>query len=256
MLSQMILIDPDRSPDTEALPPRLVGLFNQALEQVLIVRGLLVDSTTFVAGQADRVVLHYEVSRPAVAELRVLGPGVDHVIESVVANPGPSRFNWDGLLDGAPVPEGDFQLIVTAQEGRNQYQRSTSFRVAHAPVDTLPFLTSLPGFQKLPETERPPRDWRPLGIATLLTGAAGGAALALSHPSFEGARVELGLSALVSIGTGLALSLRQPEARAVPAAIRYNALVDQTLVDRNEDIAAANVERRRLVELTVVEVGR
>ncbi|UCC26575.1 MAG: hypothetical protein JSU98_05605 [Gemmatimonadales bacterium] len=250
MLSQMILLDPEREPDVQALPPRLVGLYNQALGQVLVVRGLLVDSASFVSGEG-RVTLHYEVSRPATAELRVVGNGVDQVIQSALTNPGPARFDWGAQLEGDPLPPGDYQLLVTAREGRSEYQGLIGFGVDHSAVDTLPLLTRLEGFDRLPETERPPRDWRPLGITTLLTGAVGGAALALNNSAFDGARLELGLSALVGLGTALALSLRRPDPRPVPAAIRYNELVDRTLQDRNAEIAQQNVERRRRVRLTI-----
>lgn len=252
MLSQMILLDPEREPDPQALPPRLVGLYNQAFGQVLVVRGLLVDSTSFVAGDG-RVTLHYEVSRPASTQLRVVGNGVDVVIDSALANPGSGRFDWSARVDGEAIPEGSYQLIVTAREGRNEYQGLVGFAVAHSPVDTLPLLTRLDGFDKLAESEQPPRNWQPLGVATLLTGAVGGAALALNNSAFDGARLELGVSALLGLGTGLFLSLRRPDPRPVPAAIRYNELVDRTLADRNTAIALENQERRRRVRLTIVE---
>ena len=51
------------------------------------------------------------------------------------------------------------------------------------------------------------------------------------------------------------LSLRRPDPRPVPAAIRYNELVDQTLADRNAAIALENVERRRRVRLTIRRAG-
>ena len=254
-LSQMILIDPEREPDPQNLPPRLVDLWNQALGQVLVVRGMLVDSTSFVSGQG-RVTLHWAVSRPSQTEVRVVGPGVNRIVHERLSNPGDIRWDWDALIDDDPVPAGTYRLVVTAREGRNEYQRAVGFSVAHAPVDTLPLLTSLPGFEKLAETEVPPRDWRPLGMSTLLTGAVGGAALALNNDAFEGARLELGLGALVSLGAGLILSLREPDPRPVPAAIRYNELVDRTLADRNREIADENVDRRRRVRLTIVEAGR
>ena len=254
MLSQMIVLDPEREPDPQALPPRLVGLYNQALGQVLVVRDLLVDSTTFVAGDGA-VTLHYEVSRPSMTQLRVVGNGVDEVVHETLADPGPGRYDWAAQVEGEPLPEGSYQLIVTAREGRNEYQGQVPFRVGHAPVDTVPLLTSLPGFDLLSETEQPPRDWRPLGVSALLTGAVGGAALALGNSAFDSGRLELSLAAVASLGTGLFLSLRRPEPRPVPAAIRYNELVDRSLADRNRDIARQNEERRRRVRLTIREVG-
>ena len=144
-LSQLIVLDPDREPDTQALPPRLVSLYNQAFGQVLVVRGLLVDSIGFVSGEG-RVTLHYEVSRPSVARVRVIGNGLFSVIDSMLVNPGPSRFDWDAMIGGQPVPPGEYQLIVSASEGRNEYQRMARFRVSHSPVDTVSHVNSIDGF--------------------------------------------------------------------------------------------------------------
>lgn len=254
-LSQMIMIDPDREPDRQALPPRIANLWNQAFDQVLVVRGVLVDSVEFVSGEGA-VTIHYEVSRPATATLRLLGSGVDNVIDSRLTNPGSARFDWNAQVDGAPIPPGSYQLLITASEGRNQYQRLAGFTVSHSEVDTTAHVTSIDGFEKVPETEVPPRDWRPLGVSTLLTGAVAGAALALNNSSFEGARVELGVAAVIGIGTGLVLSLREPEARPVPTAIQLNQLIDRSIADRNAQIAAANEERRRRVRMLIVQVDQ
>ncbi|NNF29569.1 MAG: hypothetical protein HKN73_20260 [Gemmatimonadetes bacterium] len=251
-LTQLIVLDPDREPDTQALPPRLVSLYNQAFGQVLVVRRILVDSTSFVSGEG-RVTMHWEVSRPSTARLRLVGNGIDTVIDSMLVNPGPIRYDWDAQVAGAPVPAGDYQLIVTAAEGRSEYQRSAEFGVAHSAVDTVAHISSIDGFEKQPETEIPPRDWRPLGMATLMTGAAAGAALALNNSAFDGARIELGVGAAMAIGSGLALSLRRPDARPVPLAIQLNQLIDRSIADRNQQIAEANAERRRRVLLTVVQ---
>lgn len=252
-LSQLIVLDPDREPDTQALPPRLVSLYNQAFGQVLVVRGLLVDSIGFVSGEG-RVTLHYEVSRPSVARVRVIGNGLYSVVDSMLVNPGPSRFDWDAMIGGQPVPPGEYQLIVSASEGRNEYQRMARFRVSHSPVDTVSHVSSIDGFDKVPEAEYPPRDWRPLGMASLLTGAVAGAALALENGAFDGGRMELNVAAVLGIGAGLALSLRRPDPRPIPAAIQLNQLIDRTIADRNLMIAEQNDERRRRVRLTIVQV--
>jgi hypothetical protein len=252
-LSQMIVLDPDREPNRQALPPRIAGLWDQAWAQVLVVRGVLVDSTAFVAGEG-RVTLHYEVSRPSRTRLRLVGNGIDAVIDSTQVNAGPVRYDWNAMVDGAPLDAGAYQIIVTAAEGRSEYQRLASFSVAHSSVDTLEHVSSIDGFDKRPETEVPPRDWRPLGVATLLTGAAAGAALALNSSAFAGARVELGIATLASLGAGLAFSLRDPDPRPIPTAIELNRLIDRTIADRNAQIVAENQERRRRVRLTVVQV--
>jgi tetratricopeptide (TPR) repeat protein len=252
-LSQMIVLDPDREPNRQALPPRIASLWDQAWAQVLVVRGVLVDSVAFVAGEG-RVTMHYEVSRPARARLRLVGNGIDTVIDSAQVDPGPVRYDWDALVGGSALPAGSYQLIVSAAEGRSEYQRLASFTVSHSAVDTIAHVTSIEGFAKRPETEVPPRDWRPLGVATLLTGAAAGAALALNSSAFDAARVELGVAAALTLGTGLAFSLRRPDARPVPTAIELNRLIDRTLADRNEQIRIDNEERRRRVRLTIVQV--
>lgn len=259
-LSQMLVIDPDREPPRESLPPRISSLHGAALGQVLVLRGVLVDSVSFVGGQGQ-VVMHYQVSRPARVDLRIIGNGVDTTIRSGTANPGLSRFDWSAMIDGTPVPQGEYQLLITAAEGRSQYQRLARFRVGHAAVDTVrhetldDMLAESEQYRRRPETEIPPRDWRPLGVTTLLTGAAAGAALALNNSTFEGNRVELGIGAVISLGTGLWLSLQQPEPRPVQLAIDFNRVVDQTLADRNARIARDNDERRRQVRLTIVQVG-
>lgn len=259
-LSQMLVIDPDREPPRETLPPRISSLHGAALGQVLVLRGVLVDSVSFVGGQGQ-VVMHYQVSRPSRVDLRVIGNGVDTTIRSGTSNPGLSRFDWPALIEGIPVPEGDYQLLVTAEEGRSQYQRLARFRVEHAPVDTTrhdtleDMLAESEQYRRRPETEIPPRDWRPLGVTTLLTGAAAGAALALSNSAFNGNRLELGIGAAITLGSGLWLSLQQPEPRPVQLAIDFNRVVDQTLADRNARIARDNALRRQQVRLTIVQVG-
>lgn len=50
------------------------------------------------------------------------------------------------------------------------------------------------------------------------------------------------------------MSIKKPDARAVPANIRYNELLREQIAQRNADIAQQNAIRRRQVELTVVPV--
>ena len=54
--------------------------------------------------------------------------------------------------------------------------------------------------------------------------------------------------------TGFIMSIKKPDARAVPANIRYNELLREQIAQRNADIARQNAIRRRQVELTVVPV--
>ena len=51
----------------------------------------------------------------------------------------------------------------------------------HRRVDTLPHLTELPGYTYLPETEVPPKSWKPVGLALVYTGIALAGTSALSH---------------------------------------------------------------------------
>jgi len=254
-LSQMIVLDPDREPNVEALPPRLVNLYNQALGQVLVVRRMLVDSISFVAG-FGAVTMHYEVSRPSIAVVRVVGNGTNAVVDSILVNPGEQRYDWDAMIDGRAIPAGEYQLIVSAAEGRNQFQAARPFTVTHGAVDTLSHLTRLEGFDQLPETETPPRDWRPLGVSALLTGLASGAALAIGSSDLGGPRRELIGVSVASLATGLVLSLRTPEARVVPQAVLYNSLLRQQLAETNRRIASDNEEIRRRVRLTIVQGPR
>lgn len=252
-LQQLIVIDPDREPDTEALPPRLVNLYTQAFAQVLVVRHVLVDSTVFVAGDGQ-VTMHYEVSRPARARIQVVGNGINTVVDSQLVDPGDRRFDWNAFVGGAPVPAGEYQVIVTVEDQRNQYQAVAGLTVAHAPVDTLPHIDRLQGFDLVPETRSPPRDWRPLGVSALLTGLASGTALALGDSDLSGSRREMIGVSLTAVGVGVVLSLRKPEPQPIPEAIQLNALIRQQIAAENRRITSQNEEIRRRVRLTVVQV--
>src|SRR5207237_188829 len=76
----------------------------------------------------------------------------------------------------------------------NTFSASQPIRVSHGRVDTVPSVTSLPGYQFLPETEIPPQSWRPVGLAFLYTGGALVGTLGLESSSLgSGAKRELGL---------------------------------------------------------------
>jgi hypothetical protein len=187
----------------------------------------------------------------------VVGGGFDAVVDSQLVA-GTAGFRWPATAaDGSPLPPGEYQAVVQATEGRNEYAAQTSFRIEHGAVDTVPHLTSLPGYRELPESERPPRNWRPLGLAVLYSGLAAGTAIALADPAL-GDNHESGIAAvsLLGIVTGLVMSIRQPDPQPVPANIRYNQLLREQVAQRNQEIAAQNVERRRQVRLTVVPLGR
>ncbi len=251
---ELIFLDPDREPDVQRVSPRITSLYASALGQVLVVRRVAVDSASFVAGRGGAP-LRFEVSRPSRVVTRVVGQRIDVAIDSqLVAGTGFVR--WLGLTSaGDPVPPGAYQLVVTAIEGRNEFGTRVPVAVTHGPVDTLPHLTSLPGYTEQPESEVPPRNWRPLGVTVLYAGLASGAALALENTGLDvGSRRELvGVNALALL-SGFIMSIRRPDPRPVQANILYNQLLREQLAQRNAEIARENVERRRQVQLTILPV--
>jgi hypothetical protein len=251
---QLIFINPDREPDVNMVSPRITSLYASALGQVLVVRRLRVDSTSFVAGQGN-LDIQFQLSRPARAIGRVVGSGYDAVIDTQLVA-GTGRFEWRAETDaGEPVPAGDYQVIITAVEADNEFSVPTDVRVTHAPVDTADMLTSLPGYSYLPESEIPPRDWKPLGISVLYAGLASGAAIALeSNALGESEREVLGVSVLAVV-TGFIMSVKKPDPRPVQANIRYNELLRENLAQRNEEIARDNAGRRRQTRLTIVQIA-
>lgn len=249
---ELIFLAPDREPDVNVVSPRITSLYASALGQVLVVRRLRLDSASFVAGQGGAPV-RFEVSRTARVVTRVVGPRLDLAVDSQLVT-GVTRVDWGALTpDGDPVPAGDYQVVVTAVEGRNEYSTSLPVTVRHGGVDTLPHLASLPGYTEQPETVRPPRDWRPLGISALVAGIAAGASLALGSSDLPGeSRREIAGVSTLALGIGLFLSLRRPDPEPVEANVRYNRLLREQLAQRNAEIAAQNDLRRRQVMLTVV----
>lgn len=248
---ELIFLDPDREPDVTQVSPRITALYASALGQVLVVRRLRVDSASFVAGRGG-LGIQFQLSRPARAIARVVGTGYDVVLDSQLVA-GTGRFEWRAVTEsGDPVPPGSYQVIVTALESGNEFAAPIGVTVTHASVDTLDHLTRLPGYSELSETETPPRDWRPLGIAVLYAGLSSGAAVALENRDLGVSNREIigvGIAALI---TGFIMSVKQPESRPVPANIRYNQLLRDDLARRNQDIIRQNIERRREVMLTIV----
>jgi hypothetical protein len=251
---ELIFLDPDREPDVNVVSPRITALYASALGQVLVVRRLQVNGASFVANQGA-VDIQFQLSRPARAIARVVGPEYDVVIDSQLVA-GTGRFEWGAVTEsGDPPAPGIYQVIVTAVEAGNQFAAPFDVELIQAPVDTLDHLTGLPGYTELPETERPPRNWRPLGVSVLFAGLTGGATVALENTEFgESKREVLGVASLALI-TGFIMSVKNPDPIPVPANIRYNNLLRQNLAQRNAQIAAENAERRRQVMLTVVPVG-
>lgn len=252
---ELIFLAPNREPDVERVSPRITSLYASAMGQVLVVRRLSIDSASFVAGQG-RVPIRYEVSRAARVRTRIVGAGLDVVVDSQLVT-GPALATWNGLTpDGAPAPAGLYQVLVTATEGRNEFAASADVRIAHGAVDTLDHIATLPGYEFQPETERPPRNWRPLGMAVLYTGLAAGASVALENTSLDlGERREVAGVGFLAVLTGFVMSIKKPDPQPVPANIRYNELLREQIAQRNADIILENRRRRQQVLLTIAPAG-
>jgi hypothetical protein len=249
---ELIFLDPNREPSVERVSPRITSLYASALGQVLVVRALSVDSASFVGGQGAAPV-QFRVSRPARVTTRLVGEGLDVAIDSQLAA-GTGGFRWSALTpDNEPVPAGPYRMQVTATEGANSYTAEIEVEVRHAPVDTLAHLTGLPGYSTLPETEVPPRDWKPTGVTFLVAGLSSGVVFAVSNPDLgHGWRgPTIGVS-IAAVAVGLVMTLRKPDPRPVQANIRYNGLLAEQLSQRNAGIAQQNADRRRQTLLTVV----
>lgn len=249
---QALLLNPDRALDAARVSPKITSAFALALAQVLVLRELRIDSTEFVAGTGT-LPIRFTVTRTAKLRTRLVGPSGEVTIDSALGE-GAVRLAWNGLLrNGRPPTGGAYRVIVEASAGRDSYAASIPLQIVAGSVDTLPHLTSLPGYNLLPETVVPPRSWKPVGLALMATSLAVGASLALENSKLgAGGREEI-----LAIGAGAALvglfaTLKKPAAVPAQANILYNSLVREQLARRNTEIAAQNEERRRQVKLAVV----
>jgi hypothetical protein len=220
------------------------------------VRRLRVDSSTFVA-DSGAVSVRFEVSRAARTRTRVVGQGIDVIVDSqIVAAGAPAQFDWPALnRGGQPLPEGRYEIITTAVEGeQNEFSTPPhALRIIHARRDTLAQLTTLPGYTEQPEMVAPPRDWRPMLLSVLYTGLAAGSFLAIERGELgTGPRTALIAAGGVGLTTGFVLSLRQADPRPSASNILYNQLLRELLAKRNAEIAQANEARRKQVLVTVV----
>lgn len=248
---QLLFLSPDRELDPARISPKITSLFALALGQVLVVRQLGVDDTSFVAGRGS-VPIRFTVTRSARVRTRITGAGGDVTLDSSLAD-GTLRLGWNGMLrNGRPAPTGDYRLVVEASAGRDSYAASLPLRVVAGAVDTAAHLAALPGYELLSETEIPPRSWRPLGIALLATVATSGAMIALENQELGSPRRRA--IATIGLGTsvvGLLATRKRPAPVPSVANIRYNALVREQLARRNAEIASENARRREQVQLTV-----
>ncbi|HUL02585.1 MAG TPA: hypothetical protein VLV16_05035 [Gemmatimonadales bacterium] len=249
---QAILLDPDRQLDQSKVSPKITSLFYSAMGQVLVVRQLRVDSARFIPGQGS-VPLRFTITSPARVRVRAVSGATTLLVDSMVTT-GLVNTRWTARLPGGdPVATGAWLIVVEATAGQNAYSASQALRVAYNLVDTLPHLTSLPGYQELPETEVPPQSWRPLGLAFLFTTATAVGVVALHSGDLGSAPgTELATVGAVTIGTGLVMTLRKPAPRPATGNILYNKLLREQLAQRNADITKENVKRRQQVVLSVV----
>lgn len=256
---EAILLDPDRQLDPRRVSPRITGYFNAALGQVLVVRQLKVDSTRFISGTpGSGVPIRFTVTSPARVRTRAISGNTVLLIDSSIVA-GTLNLRWNGTLPtGDPVPGGRWSIVVEAfGAGQFTFSASQDVQVAAGAVDTLPHLTTLPGYTELPETEIPPQSGRPLGIALLYSGFAGAGALALNNGDLGNATTrEIGFAAGAALITGFVMMLKKPAPRPALGNIQYNRLLKEQLARRNTDIAQQNAQLRRQVQLTVVPIAR
>jgi hypothetical protein len=184
---QALLLNPDRALDAARVSPKITSAFALALAQVLVLRDLRIDSSEFVAGVGS-LPIQFTVTRTARLRTRLVGPGGAITVDSALGE-GAVRLQWNGLLaSGQPPARGVYRVIVEATAGRDSYAASLPVRIDAGVVDTLPHLTSLPGYDLLPETVVPPRSWKPVGLALMATSVALGSSLALESSKLGGSR--------------------------------------------------------------------
>lgn len=256
-LEQFVTLDADRDFDPDLYPPAFISLHTIALRSQLFVRQVAVDSQTFVAGNGELTVA-FEVTRPAVVDLRVIGPGVDTTVGAgEVGRLGFRRWNALGP-EGQAVAEGTYTLLLRARELVRDAadERGMDVVVRRGAFDTLPHVTSLPGFVERPEFARPPPDWKPMGLATLVAAASTGIVFAIeTGTSADFGRRELITINVATLASGLVMSLRRPPPQPVEANIEFNRLLREQIEAENERLRQTNVQLRRQVVLTVVPVA-
>lgn len=249
---ETILLDPDRELDPGRVSPRIAGYFNAALGQVMVVRQLEVDSAEFVAGQGA-VPVRYTVTSRARVRSRAVSGATSVLLDSSITV-GQVNLRWPArLANGEPVPAGTYTIVVEATAGQNSFSTSRQVAIRHGAVDTLAHLTGLPGYEYLPETEVPPKSWRPLGLALVYTGVAVAGTSALSHGKLGPVSLrEAGVVGTGVVLAGFVMTLRKPAPQPARGNILYNRLLREQIARRNTEIAQENSRRRQQVEVTVV----
>lgn len=252
---EVVYSDPDRTYDADFVSPAILGMHTIALGRELVIRNPSVDSTTFRAGSAGLRV-RFQISRPANVQVRITGPGVDIRLDSLRVATGFADVSWNGLGDGgSPLPEGVYDIVITAAEFSSEYSRGVPVAVRLGTVDTVSHLAAIPGLEMLPEFEQPGRGFMPLQIAAIAASAFSSAVVALEGSAPNGfSRRELFAVDGFSLLAGIVLSLRKPPPRLVPSNLEYNRRVTELVIERNDAIAVENETLRRQVLVTVVPV--
>ena len=254
---QVVLIEPERDLDPNRTSPKALSAFQVALTQILVVRQLRVDSVNFIGGQGA-VGIRYTVTQPSRVVTRVTGGTMGSVrIDSTVAT-GQVNIRWPARLpSGDPVPAGNYNVVVEATVGQNNFSTSQPIRITHGVVDTVAHLTSLPGYTYLPETEVPPKSWRPMGLALVYSGIALAGTSALSHGELGSASMrEGGLIGGGVVVAGFIMTLKKPAPQPARGNILYNSLLREQIARRNTENAQENTRRRQQVALSVVPLPR
>src|SRR5260370_37724939 len=123
VFKQVVLIDPERQLDPDRTSPKAYSAFEVALGQVLIVRQLRIDSTSFVGGQGA-VPIRFTVTQPARVITRATGSAGTFGSDSRPCQ-GPGNLRWPlRLAGGDPVPAGTYTLVVDARLGQNTFSPS------------------------------------------------------------------------------------------------------------------------------------
>src|SRR5437870_9426017 len=133
---QVVLIDPERQLDPNRVSPKAYSAFDVALRQVLLVRQLRVDSTSFVGGQGA-VPIRFTVTQPARVVTRAIGGGgggggggAATFLGDAGAWAGQVSLSWRARLpNGDPVPAGTYTVVVEARLGQNTFSASQQIRV-------------------------------------------------------------------------------------------------------------------------------
>lgn len=252
---EVLQLDPDREIDPRLVSPRIAGYFNAALGQVMVVRQLRVDSATFVTGQGA-VPIRYHVTSSARVRVRATSGQTSVLIDSSVTV-GQVNLRWPARLpSGDAMPPGVYSIVVDAAAGQNTFSASQQVRIEQGRVDTLPHLTQLPGYEFLPETEVPPKSWRPMGIALMVVGGALAGSMAFGSDLGDASGREIGTIGGAALITGFIMTLKKPAPQPSRGNIMFNRLLREQVGRRNQEIARDNVQRRRQVQVTATPVAR